>query len=122
MGIILVIGEQVVPMVMKNIFGDSSEKIWNADKTIKYKKLCEELEYYRYQTNRLSDWLTTQKAENPMIYVAVVSCCLTVVSYISYRISNIWLMYFMTILGCAGRALWLERKHLARHIEQIKKD
>jgi len=39
-GIIFVVGEQIIPWSLKTVYGDSGEKMWTADKTIKYKKFA----------------------------------------------------------------------------------
>jgi len=111
LGIILVIGEQFVPIIMNAIVGDSGEKIWNADKTIKYKKLCKELDYYCDKLEDLGKWLSHQKDDNPLLYVTVVSSVLAVIGYISYRVNTIWAGYFFTLALFGFRAFWFEHQH-----------
>ena len=68
LGIIFVIGEQVVPWCLKTVYGDKGEKMWNADKTIKYKKICQELAFYKTQIQSVYQWFRNQKQESPGVY------------------------------------------------------
>ena len=68
LGIVFVIGEQVIPWCLKTVYGDSGEKMWNADKTIKYKKICQELAFYKNQILSVYEWFGKQKKESPGVY------------------------------------------------------
>lgn len=151
-GIIFVVGEQVIPWSLKAIYGDSGEKMWNADKTIKYKKICQELTFYRAlinsagniprpemfifvlkkilldlsalykdQIQSVYEWFGQQKKESPGVYLVVVTCVLTVLTYITNKISNVWLMYITTILVFAARAFWLEKQQGMKYTAPVDK-
>jgi len=120
-GIIFVVGEQVIPWSLKAIYGDSGEKMWNADKTIKYKKICQELTFYKDQIQSVYEWFGKQKKESPGVYLVVVTCVLTVLTYVTNKISNVWLMYITTVLAIAARAFWLEKKQGMKYTAPVDK-
>jgi len=120
-GIIFVVGEQVIPWSLKAIYGDSGEKMWNADKTIKYKKICQELTFYKDQIQSVYEWFGKQKKESPGVYLVVVTCVLTVITYITNKISNVWLMYITTVLVIAARAFWLEKQQGMKYTAPVDK-
>lgn len=105
--IILVILEQLLPTVFSVLYG-STEKVWSAEKGIRYKQICKEIVFYSANASTLYKWLNEQKLERPAIYLVIVSAVLSVIGYISYKISNIWLCYTMFLLSTIGRAYWYE--------------
>jgi len=111
LGIIMVVSEQCVPLVMKNVFGKSDEKIWNADKTIKYKKLCKEIDFYLGKMEDLGKWLSDQKEDNPLVYVSVVTAALSLICYLSFKFNNIWAGYALSLLVIGVRAYYFEHRH-----------
>lgn len=106
-GIVSVLLEQLTPFLSDLIFGES-QKTWTTSKCVRFREICTELAYHKNNFENLKTWLKTQKLERPVIYIVIVFSCLSVVSYASFRFSNLWLCYFMFLVVSLGRVLWYE--------------
>lgn len=108
-GILLVLLEQCLPSIFSFLYG-STEKVWSAEKGIRYKQICKEICFYYTNIGNACSWLYEQKTDRPVVYLIIVSAVLTVIGYISYQISNIWLCYTIFLFSTIGRAFWYENQ------------
>ena len=131
-GIISVLLEQLSPFISDLIFdlpsndshsSSSSNPGYTTSSMVRYKEICSEIWYHQNNFKNLSNWLFLQKQERPIIYVVIVFSCLSVVSYASFKFSNLWLCYGLFVVLSLCRVLWYEwEKIVDMRREVLKKD
>ena len=131
-GIISVLLEQLSPFISDLIFdlpsndshsSSSSNPGYTTSSMVRYKEICSEIWYHQNNFKNLSNWLFLQKQERPIIYVVIVFSCLSVVSYASFKFSNLWLCYGLFVVLSLCRVLWYEwEKIVDMRREVLKKE
>lgn len=122
-GLLFVVLEQLEPFITELLFpNEDKHKSWTTSSAVRFREICTEICYHKANYHNLIHWLSAQKKERPAVYLVMVSSVLAVISYSSFRFSNLWLCYFCFIILSFSRILWYEWDKIKQIRDDILKE